>query len=123
MGFDRPLEWIQRNRTRRQRLRSVGVPVTRLVERLSETEGVPVQAVAEAVADRVDDVFRAHCRLDVTRGRTLVVYVDRPAMVYSMRLQWHAALRKVLAERGFGSRIRRIEFVYDAPGLQPPIYR
>ena len=117
MTRDRRLEWVQANRARKDRERTVGPAVNRLVKQI-ESVWTAAQAVASAIGVFVDDEFRDHCRIAVTDGRTLVVNVDSAPLVYPMRLRWLLPLQRALSGAGDGYRIDKIMFEFGTAGVR-----
>ncbi len=116
MTRDRRLEWVQANRARKDRERTVGPAVNRLVKQI-ESVWTAAQAAASAIGVFVDDEFRDHCRIAVMDGRTLVVNVDSAPLVYPMRLQWLLPLQQALLNAG-GYRVDKIVFEFGTAGVR-----
>ncbi len=92
----------------------VSAPIERIAPRIGALGDTQAgEAIAVRVAGVVDDAFRAHCRIALPDERTLLVSVDRPALVYAMRAQWLNQLNEVLT----GVR-RRIVFEYGSAGAR-----
>ena len=86
MLTNRQLDWVRRNRAGKEAVQRAGMIVARVAGRLDqETLGV-CREIGVALADLVDGDFRRHCRVAGLRGGTLVITVDHPARVASMRL-------------------------------------
>ena len=100
MPRDGRLKWVQANRTRRGRTRSVGPLISGLVERGPVASVEEALAAAGAIAAVMDDEFRAHCRVTVPDKRTLVINVDSAALVYPIRLRWLSRLQEQLSSSG-----------------------
>ena len=114
MQRDLRLEWIQANRSKRNRMCHVAAPIRRIARRIGALgDAQAAEAIAARVAGVVDDAFRTHCRIALPDERTLVVSVDRPALVYAMRAQWLYRLGEALS----GVR-RRIVFEYGSAGAR-----
>ncbi len=114
MQSNTQLGWIQANRSKRNRACHVSAPIERIAQRigaLGDTQAA--EAIAARVAGVVDDAFRAHCRIALPDERTLLVSVDRPALVYVMRAQWLNRLGEVLSDVR-----RRIVFEYGSAGAR-----
>jgi len=74
------------------------------------------QRVAQALADTVDDEFRAHCRVAGLAAGTLTIHVDHAARIYLVRRTWVLAIRdRLLAEGGIGP-VQRIIFEQGLEG-------
>lgn len=112
------LKWIQGNRTRRDRVRTVGGAVTQLVGRVVESRGITaMRKVADVLSDLVDDEFRRHCHVAAADSGNLVIGVDNPALVYAMRLRWSIPLRDALARAGRLAPGARVVFEQGATGI------
>jgi hypothetical protein len=108
------LGWVQANRSKRNRACHVSAPIERLARRIGALgDAQAAEAMAARVAGVVDDTFRAHCRIALPDERTLLVSVDRPALVYAMRAQWLNQLDEVLSDVR-----RRIVFEYGSAGVR-----
>jgi hypothetical protein len=107
------LGWVQANRSKRVRWCHVSASIERVAQRISAMgDAQATETIAARVAGMVDDAFRAHCRIALPDERTLVISVDRPAMVYAMRAQWLNRLGEGLPGR------RRIVFEYGNAGTK-----
>ena len=106
---------VQRNRTRSARIRGMDVLTDRIAKRVSVVDADGSKRVAAAVAEVVDDQFRAHCRVASASSSRLVIHVDAHDLVYSMRVHWLYRLRDALTGIG-GGRFARIEFRYGLDG-------
>lgn len=92
------LEWVQHNRTGKKRAQRAATVVARVAERLDQRAHSACEEMAAALAGLVDGEFRAHCRVAGLRSGTLVIAVDHPARVASMRLRWSPQIKKALNE-------------------------
>ena len=99
------LEWIVRNRQRREPAVPIGECLSARRDQSEERA-----AIRQAIASFVDDEFRAHCALgDVERTR-VVILVDGPAARTVMRLTWLTELRNHLLRSCRRFKARRLEF-------------
>ncbi|MBI4717046.1 MAG: hypothetical protein HY763_04520 [Planctomycetes bacterium] len=115
----RVLEWIQRNRARRERATAIG----RLAEEMGKAATVAhtdLRAAAEALSLLVDDEFREHCRLSSPEHGTLVVCVDQPTRVFAVRARWAECLRRALRKRGGLANFRSLSFEWGDKGMSLP---
>ncbi|MCH7885289.1 MAG: DUF721 domain-containing protein [Planctomycetes bacterium] len=120
MLYAKPLEWVQRNRTRRNRTLDAQTVVQRLLDTVN-TAGVEQTArMAKVLAGVVDHLFREHCRLAGIQGGALIVHVDHPALVAFMRVQWSRRLCSVLQGQGGRCTARKVTFRPGQEGVPIP---
>ncbi|RME38138.1 MAG: hypothetical protein D6788_08035, partial [Planctomycetota bacterium] len=74
------LRWVQRNRCRRERARPLGQEMGRVVGGLIDGAATTAEVVSD-VAEKVDETFKEHCRLNLTESGELLVSVDDPAWI------------------------------------------
>ena len=116
-SYSRQLRWIQANHGRRDSTQVAGACVERIVDRVVVTgRDAAVEAIC-ALADIVDQRFRAHCRIVVTERRVLVVNVDDPLLVCTLRSQWLLPLRETLRGRRCGNLGGGVMFVFGREGI------
>lgn len=102
-------------RVRKDRMQRIGTPVGQLVEEALGSGAEAAREVALVLASRVDEEFQRHCRV-VVRGRTLVINVDAPTLVYPMRMRWLSQLCQVLSS--FDRRaVDRVAFEFGGDGI------
>jgi len=105
MDGRRRLEWVQKNRVSRQRLRKVGTLIGEMAARIASQVDGTARSFAGALEGKVDETFRRHCRVAGIQGGVLVIKVDQPGLLYVMRQQWSAPLSRLCAaSRGTGAR-------------------
>jgi len=107
------LEWVWRNRSRRNRTARAGDEIGRFAREVQRRDVEPAIEVAEALAPIVDAQFRRHCRVAGAAGKVVTVHVEPASMVGVMKMRWHAALRAAMSARGRAWRGATIRF---APG-------
>ncbi|MGB2986961.1 MAG: DciA family protein [Phycisphaerae bacterium] len=95
----------------------IGACVEKLVARAGVQGDAAAQALASAITELVDDEFRSHCRVTVMDGRTLVINVDGPGLVYPMRMRWLAPLRRAQSASSWGHRVNKIVFEFGTTGV------
>lgn len=100
--MDRRLEWVQRNRVRRERVRPLGAALQRIAGAAAAANPPLDEVVRSVIAGCTDEMFQSHCRLRSTRD-ALLIEVDPPGFLYAMRIQWLGIIERALAE----SRVRR----------------
>lgn len=110
MGEREQLQWIQRNRAKHTRMRSIADAVNRLVESVAAGARELSAAAASAIEAVVDDEFRKHCRVLRSQGGGLIVVVDDPANVYLMRMKWWGPLSEAMMRAGHRATDERIRF-------------
>ncbi len=119
MYHDGRLEWVQTNRSGKDRVRPIGTRVEQLVEEaLRGTRSKLAEQLASAIACAVDDDFKAHCRLCTAQHGVLIVHVDNPVLVYPMRLRWWSVLRESLSRITDRCRIGGIVFRCGSAGVR-----
>ncbi len=111
------LDWIQRNRRRSPRARSVAGLMARLVDGLDDKTWAGVRDTANLLSALVDDDFRKHCRLTPGTGGRLTVSVDHAGLVYAMRAKWLPLLTRELMTGHRGGGARSITFTYGQDGV------
>lgn len=111
------LDWIQRNRRRMPRARSVGGLMARVVDGLDDKARAGVRDAANSLSALVDDDFRAHCRLTPGAGDRLTVNVDHASLVYPMRAKWLPLLMRELVTGHRRGGTRDITFAYGRDGI------
>ena len=111
------LEWIQQNKRRTPRARSVGGLMARLAERLSDKGRALLRDTATSLTEVVDDDFRNHCRLTLRADGRLTINVDHASLVYAMRAQWLPLLTRVFVTEKPGRCVRSITFSYGLDGI------
>ena len=117
VDYETRLCWIQKNRYRPSRVRSVSRLMSRLADSLGDRAWAVVRDAATSLAEHVDEDFRKHCRLTLAAGGQLVVHVDHGSLIYSMRTKWTTTLTRVLVN-GDGFRdVRSIQFRYGLDGI------
>ncbi|MEK6797458.1 MAG: hypothetical protein AABZ12_00680 [Planctomycetota bacterium] len=107
---DQRFEWIQKNRTRRDRTKTAGAVVRQVVDELWARSLGPLEEIAEAVAPIVDAEFRDCCSLAGFDQGVLRVTVKEPALVSWMSSRWSGRLMDALRVSRTGRRVRRIIF-------------
>jgi len=114
MIADSQLEWVQKNRARKDRTHRVGLPIQQLVRQLETRAAATTPEILAAIADVADEEFRRHCRIIALDRKTLLVTVDDASMVYVMRLRWLGVLHSTLSHvTGFV----RITFQFGCEGF------
>lgn len=73
------------------------------------------RGVAVVLADYVDEEFQRHCRI-VVRGRTVVINVDAPTLVYPMRMRWLSRLCEIMANSNRRG-VDRVVFEFGTAGI------
>ena len=112
------LEWVHRNRTKKDRTRRIDDVVGRFVRgEVLRVVASPVE-IAAALAEVVDDEFRAHCRITVSGRRTVVVHVDSAGLVYVLRSRWRGAIDKRLKKIRPGGYAGRVVFTFGTSGVR-----
>jgi len=111
------LEWVQKNRTRTERVQLAGALIGKAVARLSAAGDRGAAAIAKMIESDVDDTFRRHCRVVGTRGGALVIHVDEAGLLYPMRQRWSGVLGEVFALRCGGRANVRIRFELGNAGV------
>lgn len=106
-----PLFWVQRNRSRRERVRLAGVLMSALAGEVSGRTAVRAAKARETIEAVVDEEFRAHCRVSIGGDEVLVVEVDSPVLVHWMRRKWERVLSGA-ARRASGGALSRVRFEY-----------
>ena len=114
---EKQLDWIQRNRRRTARARSVGGLMARLAERLGDKAWAGVRDTATSLIEFVDDDFREHCRLTLAADGRLTINVDHAGLVYAMRAQWLPLVTRVVVAGNPGRGVRSITFSYGLDGV------
>ncbi len=110
----RKLQWVQANRKRTDRLRTVATLAQDLAERIDDDE--ELVRIAGMIADVVDADFRAHCRVArVSRGMVLI-HVDEASLVAAVQMRWSGPLIRAL-----GRMSRGIAFAYGKAGVAIPL--
>jgi hypothetical protein len=110
------LEWVQRNRTRRERTASIGAATGRFVRDLWTQTVEPAQQAADALAEIVDEDFRRHCRVAEWARGQLAIQVDEPAMLVVIRLKWASRIKRELPGR-LSRRLNRVVFSQGRAGV------
>ena len=110
------LEWVQRNRTRKDRTQRVGSRIQHLVRQLEAGAAAINGDLLRTIAQGVDAEFRRHCRILVVNSNLLLVSVDQASMVYTMRTRWQGLLGTLTVGRG----VRRIAFRFGDEGVSVP---
>lgn len=114
------LEWVTHNRARPVRT----IPVARLVQYVVEGHHSERDTIAEGVAPQlaglVDGAFKDHCRIGGVQKGTLMIHVNRAALVYPMRLRWQSLLANELGQRRGGPTIGRVRFTFGTAGVRIP---
>lgn len=118
MTTNSQLAWVQRNRSRRQKERAVAEVLSTYVNRLFPDEGSAIAEACRAVAAVVDDTFNSHCHLAGLQSRTLIVEVDKPGLIYSMRVRWTEAISEALSRALGGPTTGRVLFRFGQPREQ-----
>ncbi len=90
------MEWVIRNRTRRVRTITIGKAVTEFAENLQTRDIEPLEKLAAALDQLVDDEFRTRCRVAGWSQGVLRICVDDPAQVSLMRIQWGSRIKREL---------------------------
>lgn len=121
MNANDRLRHIQTNRGRPDRTVKAGAAMARLVQQVAEDgEWTAARDVAAALAGIVDEEFRRHCRLGLASGTALAVRVDKPALVFPMRVRWASCLENALTGRRSGTRLRQVVFEHGTAGASVP---
>ena len=115
--YETQLDWIQKNRRRASRARSVGGLMSRLADDLADKAWAGVLETATLLAGFVDAEVRKHCRLTLSTGGRLAINVDHAGLIYSMRAKWIATLTRILVEGDSGRGVRSITFCYGQDGV------
>jgi len=105
------LFWVHANRRTVSFVSTIGTSIRSVVEgacAASQRRG-EFEKVVDSV---VDDEFRRHCRVVGRRGSGLVIHVDKPALVYAMRLRWSVALRDACRRVNGSARVNGIVFEF-----------
>lgn len=89
-----PFLWLQRNRARPAPEASVGTLVAAWVDIALDGGSRLVHRLVEALAAVVDDEFRMHARVHVDELRRIVIAVDRPELVFAVRMRWGERVRR-----------------------------
>ena len=119
MQSDARLKWVHRNRKCKERVRHAGAAIQRTIQEVvSGTDVTAAKKVASAIAGVVDSEFRVHCRIYVSEQGALIVHVDEPALVYSMRVQWSEVIRNSLSGVRSTTLTTGIIFRYGGAGVQ-----
>lgn len=112
------LEWIQENRAKKDRVRTVGDAVEQLVSRVVESRDIAaMRKAAEVLSGLVDNEFRRHCHVAAADNGKLAIHVDNPALVYPMRLRWSIPLRDALSRAGRLAPGARVVFEQGMAGI------
>ncbi|UCC30780.1 MAG: hypothetical protein JSU86_00600 [Phycisphaerales bacterium] len=96
-------------------MQRVGTSVGQLVEEALGPGADAAREVAVVFADHVDEEFQRHCRT-VVRGRTLVINVDAPSLVYPMRMRWLSRLCEILSSSNRQA-VDRVVFEFGTAGI------
>lgn len=113
---DRRLEWVAKNRTRRDRTRRAGDLMGAIIESGKRPDDEIIPRVVELLAVCVDDEFRAHCRIAEFRGGLLRVHVDAPTLVSAMRGRWRTRICSALKGGRPGFALRDVFFTFGRDG-------
>lgn len=108
--MDRRLEWVQRNRARRERVRPLGAVLQRVADAMASANPPLDEAVCSAIVGCTDETFHRHCRLR-SSGGALVIEVDPPGLLYAMRVQWLNIIERALAEGRARRFVGRVRFI------------
>lgn len=100
---------------RKDRMQRVGTSVGQLIEEAVGRGADAAREIATVLAGCVNEEFQRHCRV-VVRGRTLVINVDAPTLVYPMRMRWLSKLCEVLSSSNRRAVIR-VVFEYGTAGI------
>lgn len=109
------MEWVQRNRTPRNRSMPAGAAVADFARKLWTQDIGPAEAAADALTDLVDEEFRRHCRVAALAKNVLTIQVHPAAMVEVMRRKWSTRIKRELPamlSRG----INRVAFQHGSAG-------
>lgn len=125
MNDQRKLEWVQRNRQKKQRTSSIGDVAVEVVTRICQDGFDPMMKVADSLSNCVDDEFRDHCRVAGLQSQTLMIHVNQAARVSALQRRWSEKI-KDYTKRTFGSgAIKKIDFRFGREGvlIPPPTMR
>ncbi len=120
MTDDRQLEWVQQNRTRRSRVRTVASAIARLAERVESNDVVLSHDVAAALVETVDNDFRQHCRVGQINRGTLTICVQDAGFLYAMRMQWATPILACLRQRSLRQNVSKVVFEASLGGVRWP---
>lgn len=112
-----PLEWIQRNRTRKDRVQPVSTAIGRLAFRLSGQNNADALTVVKVLQEKVDREFRRSCCILVRADGPISVQVGQPGLVYSLRQRWLTTVAAAVAADVPKLAGRRIVFEHGVSGL------
>lgn len=120
MDTQRQLEWVSRNRSVKKPVVTAGSLVSRVVRQAREKSYEPAAEVAAILAELVDEEFRLHCLVGAVRRGRLVIHVDQPGLVYSLRLRWASRLCGALIGRWRRWAVDEVLFKFSLAGVQIP---
>lgn len=114
----RRLEWVQKNRARKDRTSTVGESITKVVGVVMGSPGLSMASQASTViAAVVDDEFRHHCRVAVSDRGLVTILVDGAVPLDLIRRRWEEKLRTALQSARVGCRTDHIRFGMGLEGL------
>ncbi len=119
MQSDARLRWVHKNRKGKERVRHAGAAIARTMQEVvSDRHVTAAKQLAAAIAGVVDSEFRAHCRIYVSEQGALIVHVNEPALVYTMRVQWSEVIRGCLPGNRSTTLTDGITFRYGSAGVR-----
>lgn len=113
---DRRLEWVSKNRTRRDRTRRAGDLVGAVVQSGRRPNDEVLHCMAEALAACADEEFREHCRVADFRGGLLRIHVDAPTLVSTMRVRWQTKILAAIKPLRPPIALRDVYFAFGRDG-------
>lgn len=120
MNDQRKLEWVQRNREKKQQTRKIGDVAVEVVNRIRQDGFDPMMKVADTLSNCVDDEFRNHCRIAGLQYQTLMIHVDQPARISALQRRWSLEIMNQM-RRAFGyGTIHKVDFRYGREGILIP---
>ena len=121
MNDQRKLKWVQRNRQKKQRTKSLGEVAVEVVDRICQDGFDPMMKVADSLSNCVDDEFRDHCRVAGLQNQTLMIQVNQAARVSALQRRWSEEI-KDHTRRVFGNAtIKKINFRFGREGVLIPL--
>jgi hypothetical protein len=112
------LQWVARNRTRRDVVVRAGELVAHAVRSAGRSDAAVVALLSEQLGGVVDESFRRHCRAVAVRGGRLIIGVDAPSMVSLMQARWRSRLQAAIRALAPRSGARDVSFEFGLTGSE-----
>ena len=124
MDDQRKLEWVWRNRQKKQRSQHISDVTKGMIERIRADGFDPAMRVADALSACVDDEFREHCRVVSFKNRSVLIHVNEAAMVSSIQRNWSQRMSEQLRASLGRGQVQKIMFQFGRDGVFiPPIFQ